>query len=64
MVVGAPRAGSGAGRAYVFTHTSEGWRQSAELKPSDAEGRSDMYAGEEFGSSLAISSPECRAKGS
>ena len=37
------------GRAYVFTRTATGWRQSAELKGSDSVG------GDQFGASVAIS---------
>ena len=51
IVVGAPghAFGTGGGRAYVFTKTSIGWKQAAELKSSDT------VDGEEFGFSVAIS---------
>jgi FG-GAP repeat len=48
-VVGAPYHASYAGRAYVFTKTATGWKQVAELKGSDT------VAGDDFGSSVAIS---------
>ncbi len=51
IVVGAPghAFGTGGGRAYVFTKTSIGWKQAAELKSSDT------VVGDEFGFSVAIS---------
>ena len=51
IVVGAPghAFGTGGGRAYVFTKTSIGWKQAAELKGSDT------VVGDEFGFSVAIS---------
>ena len=48
VVVGADDHANGAGRAYVFTKTANGWKQAAELKGSDT------VAGD-FGSSVAIS---------
>ena len=47
-VIGAPGHAKGAGRAYVFSHTSAGWRQVAELKGSD------VVANDNFGSAVAI----------
>jgi hypothetical protein len=49
VVVGAPYYANHAGRAYVFTTTATGWKQTAELKGSDT------VAGDDFGSSVAIS---------
>ena len=49
IVVGAANHASFAGRAYVFTKTATGWKQTAELKGSDA------AAGDYFGDSVAIS---------
>ena len=51
IVVGAPghAFGTGGGRAYVFTKTSIGWKQAAELKSSDT------VVGDEFGFSVANS---------
>ena len=48
-VVGAPGPGTGADRAYVFTRTSTGWKQTAELKGADT------VAGDAFGYSVAVS---------
>ena len=48
-VVGAPVYTKNAGRAYVFTDTSSGWKQAAELKGSDT------VASDGFGISVAIS---------
>ena len=48
-VVGAPIHANVAGRAYVFTRTTAGWKQAAELKGSGT------IAGEAFGESVAIS---------
>ncbi len=48
-VVGAYGHGNFAGRAYVFTKTSRGWKQTAELKGSDT------VAGDDFGTAVAIS---------
>ena len=48
-VVGAYNHAKGAGRAYVFTMAGSGWSQVAELQGSDT------VAGDEFGSSVAIS---------
>jgi hypothetical protein len=48
-VVGATRRDS-SGRAYVFTKTTTGWKQSAELAGSDT------ASGDYFGHSVAISS--------
>ena len=48
-VVGALAQANGAGRAYVFTKSAARWRQTAELKGSDT------VAGDQFGSSVAIS---------
>jgi hypothetical protein len=39
----------GSGRAYVFTKTASGWKQTAELKASDA------TEFDSFGASVAIS---------
>jgi hypothetical protein len=47
-VVGAQDAGTGAGRAYVFTKAAKGWKQVAELKPP-------AYGSTGFGYSVAIS---------
>jgi hypothetical protein len=50
IVVGADGGGGmGSGRAYVFTKTASGWKQTAELKASDA---ADF---DSFGASVAIS---------
>ena len=49
LVVGAFDQANNAGRAYVFKTTAVGWKQVAELKGSDA------VAGDNFGSSVAIS---------
>jgi len=50
IVVGANGyAPDGAGRAYVFTRTAAGWKQTAELKGSDT------VTGNGFGTSVAIS---------
>jgi nucleoside-specific outer membrane channel protein Tsx len=48
-IVGAHGHAKNAGRAYVFTKTPTGWKQSAELKGPDT------VADDEFGASLAIS---------
>ncbi len=48
-IVGAGDHADHAGRAYVFTKTSAGWKQAAELKGSDT------AAGDYFGWSVAIS---------
>jgi hypothetical protein len=48
-VVGADGYGNSAGRAYVFTKTATGWRQTAELKGSDTASLNG------FGVSVAIS---------
>jgi hypothetical protein len=48
-IVGAFGHASFAGRAYVFTKTTTGWKQAAELKGSDT------VAGDRFGASVAIS---------
>ena len=48
-IVGAPDHAKFAGRAYVFTKTSKGWQQTAEL------GQSDALTGGQFGESVAIS---------
>jgi len=50
IVIGAPCYASEAGRAYVFTKTSSGWKQVTELKGSDS------GADDGFGTSVAISS--------
>lgn len=47
-VVGAWGHASGAGRAYVFSKTTSGWKQSAELKGSDT------VAKARFGSGVAV----------
>lgn len=49
VLVGAYGHGRTAGRAYVFTKSASGWRQTGELSGSDT------VAGEWFGSSVAIS---------
>ncbi|MGA8679070.1 MAG: FG-GAP repeat protein, partial [Acidimicrobiales bacterium] len=49
VVVGAPYYANQAGRAYVFTKTTAGWRQTAELTGSDT------VAGDQFGWSVAMS---------
>ena len=48
-VVGAYGHAQSAGRVYVFTKTPGGWKQAAELKGDDS------LAGDQFGSSVAIS---------
>jgi nucleoside-specific outer membrane channel protein Tsx len=48
-VVGANGYAESAGRAYVFTKTASGWKQTAELKGSDT------VAPDQFGTSVAIS---------
>jgi hypothetical protein len=48
VVVGAVYHASEAGRAYVFTKTATGWKQTAELEGSDTE------AGDDFGYSVAV----------
>jgi hypothetical protein len=48
-VVGALGTANTAGRGYIFSKTSTGWKQLAGLKGSDT------VAGDEFGSSVAIS---------
>jgi nucleoside-specific outer membrane channel protein Tsx len=48
-IVGAYDHAKDAGRAYVFTMTGSGWHQVAELQGSDT------VAGDEFGSSVAVS---------
>ncbi|MGO8956778.1 MAG: FG-GAP repeat protein [Streptosporangiaceae bacterium] len=48
-VVGAYGHGNFAGRAYVFTKTATGWKQTASLKGSDT------VAGDDFGTAVAIS---------
>jgi hypothetical protein len=48
-IVGAHGHAKNAGRAYVFTKTPTGWKQSAELKGPDT------VADDEFGASMAIS---------
>lgn len=49
IVIGAFEHAASAGGAYVFTSTTAGWKQTAELKGSDT------VAGDEFGYSVAIS---------
>jgi hypothetical protein len=49
VVVGAPAENSGAGATYVFVLSGSTWSQQAELTASDA------AAGDEFGSSVAMS---------
>ena len=49
VVVGALSHANNAGRAYVFTETTAGWKQIAELKGSDT------VAGDFFGYSVALS---------
>jgi hypothetical protein len=49
-IVGAQSHANGAGRAYVFTKTTTGWKQAKELKGSDT-----RAAGDNFGQSVAIS---------
>ncbi len=49
VIAGAYDHAGHAGRAYVFTTTGSGWKQVAELQGSDT------VAGDEFGSSVAIS---------
>jgi hypothetical protein len=49
IVVGAPGYGDDAGRAYVFTKTATGWKQTAELKGLDT------LAQDAFGADVAIS---------
>jgi hypothetical protein len=48
IVIGAQGHGLYAGRAYVFTKTSKGWKQAGELKGSDT------VAGAQFGGSVTI----------
>ena len=49
IVVGAPVFAKKAGQAYLFTNTTSGWKQAAELKGSGT------VAGDGFGGSVAIS---------
>ncbi len=49
LIVGATGHAASAGRAYVFTETTGGWKQAAELVGSDT------AAGDEFGFSVGIS---------
>jgi hypothetical protein len=49
VIVGAPDHAKDAGRAYVFTDATAGWKQAAELKGSDT------VANNGFGVSVAIS---------
>jgi hypothetical protein len=49
VLVGAPDHASGTGRAYMFTDTTTGWRQTAELAGVDRTG------GDDFGVAVAIS---------
>jgi len=49
VVVGAYDHSAGAGRAYVFTESAGGWKQTAELEGSDT------AAGDYFGSAVAVS---------
>ena len=49
IVVGAPGYSDDAGRAYVFTKSASGWKQTANLNGSD------NVAPDDFGSSVAIS---------
>jgi hypothetical protein len=49
VIVGTPLSSSRTGRAYVFTKTASGWKQTAELKGSDT------AAGDALGTSVAIS---------
>lgn len=55
IAVGAPGAGSRAGRVYLYTGTSGVWHQSAELTPSVSQGESGINNEGQFGWSLAIS---------
>ncbi len=48
-IVGAPQHGASAGRAYVFTKTADGWKETAELRGSDTVHTNC------FGNSVAIS---------
>jgi hypothetical protein len=49
VVVGSPYHAGDAGRAYVFSRTTKGWKQVAELRVSDAANN------EQFGFSVAVS---------
>ncbi len=49
VVVGAEKHAQYAGRVYVFTKTSKGWRQTAELEGSDS------LPNDDFGTSVAVS---------
>ena len=49
LVVGAEEQPSKAGRAYVFSRTASGWRQTAELKGSD------IVANDKFGDVVSAS---------
>jgi len=49
ILVGAPKHANKAGRAYVFTKGSHGWRETAELTGSDTD------AGDFFGEAVALS---------
>ena len=51
VIVGANYRAQSQGRAYVFTETATGWRQTTELKSSNG----GNLSGDEFGSSVAIS---------
>jgi hypothetical protein len=55
-LVGADEHANSAGRAYLFTETSTGWKQTAELKGSDTVGwHGSFFTGDKFGWSVAIS---------
>jgi hypothetical protein len=55
-LVGADEHANSAGRAYLFTETSTGWKQAAELKGSDTVGWNGSFlTGDKFGWSVAIS---------
>ncbi len=55
VVVGAPYHAEHSGRAYPFTRAARGWKQFAELKGSDTVGFTGTFAGDQFGTSVAIS---------
>jgi hypothetical protein len=56
LVVTAPGRNSNTGEAYVFTHASRGWSQTAELGATGTTGaRTDDVAGDAFGSGVDAS---------
>ncbi len=55
VVVGAPYHAEHSGRAYLFTRAAGGWKQTAELRGADTVGFEGNFAGDQFGTSVAIS---------